>query len=346
MQKIYCSIVSTVLLSWAIRTVGAAERSSDSFKSLSIKTVVNGKSIVDNVIVHDNDSCVFFLKDKNGNKFEPSEGEEIRYEWFVECKEVGGRNKQYKINKENDTNCLSFRVKPQMWEDMFFLNENIIADNTGYFGVSCHIKLRCELLVTTNDITHRFSYTKPVLFEVIPSTPVLELDNIYIDEIVGNITYYMVQITVNSLNNCKGGLLYLRNPLDGYKYGIGGFNISEPKTSISFNSGAIGDSYRFEAYNEYGSSASEFLTPDWNTVSVKDTKIDDVNIASRCGWLEISSDNPICNIKIFKPNGKICYNNEAPDANKIQINLEQGGLYILSLTKGNNKRITCKIFIK
>lgn len=345
MRKIYCSIVSIVLLSCVVRTVGAAERSSDFFKSLSIGTVVNGKSIADSVIVHANDSCVFFLKDTYGNIFDPSGSDEIRCEWFAECKEIGGRNHQYKVNKENDADCLSFRVRPRMWENVFFVNENIMADNTGYSGVSCHIKLRCELLVTVDDITHRFSYTKPVLFDVIPSTPVLELDNIYVDEIVGDITYYMVQMTVSSLNNCKGGRLYLRNPLDGYEYGIGGFNISEPETPISFNSGTIGDSYRFEAYNDYGCSASDFLTPDWNAVSVTDVKADDVDISSGHGWLEINSDEPIGNIKIFKPDGKVCHD-EAPDVDKVRINIGQGGLYILSLTKGNNKRITRKIFIK
>lgn len=78
-QKIYSKIIALLLLWLSSANLFAQHE----YKNMRIGIEVNGQLVNDaKVVLHDNDTCTFFLLDKNGNKVTYlSSNENYSFEW-------------------------------------------------------------------------------------------------------------------------------------------------------------------------------------------------------------------------------------------------------------------------
>lgn len=341
MQKSLCEIIFLFFPSLLLNifAMGKVVKSCD----IHITAIVNGKeAAADTLLLNDNDSCELFvehIKSGENNSFAPLEAS--CYEWYIQYHSISGELKSELINGEH-SNSLSFRVKPNLWNKKF-ANENILGFPGNVAGdfIGTDVNIVCVNKSADCGKVNLSRCTVPIKYDVLPPTPVLEMDSLYLytaDEY--DLTYSVANINVWACDYDVAIFVIYR---DDWPYAIEQ-TINEPVCSpftLTVDYCLPGDSFRLEAYNEYGCSGSNLLMPDWGIISsIKEEIKEDFNLFVRRGELNIGFDDEIAKVMLSDLQGIVCAQIIPATKEPIKIVNVPNGMYILTIIKRNGGKFS------
>ena len=103
------------------------------FSHMRLGAEVNGKQVCDKVVLHDNDTCTFFLMDKNGNKvtYLPSE-KNYSFEWNLKFPTISGGTRNCRINTTRYGSIIGIKITPTGLFERNFADTNANPKDFGY----------------------------------------------------------------------------------------------------------------------------------------------------------------------------------------------------------------------
>lgn len=292
---------------------------------------MNGSYMDKDIILHDKDSCTFFLLDGQGNMIERSSQEDEEFLWEVRFKDRNGKIWSKTLNG-NGCVC-GFSIHPDSFNVMFH-NGKALA-SVGY-GI-------CD---SEGEVTCLFKgryYGIPVKLDVLPPEPkveIVEQQIIYFEEL----PLFTVKLKITA-NEAKSGVLFVSIPYNNTWIS----EAIDTKVPMPFymtvDYGYEESGYWCQVNNAYGVTGSDIVFPDWSSTAIQNTMDDKsgVRISSDNGFCHISSNETMRYVNIVDMNGRMTYS--AADVTDTNVMLDRG-LYIVKVTDKSGKRIINKVLIK
>lgn len=309
------------------------------FDYMHIGVEVNGKPVCGKVVLHDNDTCTFFLLDKNGNKVTYlSSKENFSFEWNLKFTTTSGGTFKKNLNNERSDSLMGIRISPERCGDRFV--KNVHDDTWGYY-------LKGEI---TCDLMHGFAlwyiYTMPIELDVLPTVHDIEI----VEQSILPENNYVASFSVMA-ENFRAGMFFIYDPTlpphSGFSPFISCWFFDPPcemPTLLTFDYLLPKYGFFSEFYNAYGHCCSDIIYPDWSKNNVSPiTENNDISISVKDGTCNVISRNIINKIGVHDVNGMTVFSGSKKSEFYIPL---KGGLYIMSITDNNGNMIRKKILIK
>lgn len=324
-QKVYSALIICLIIIFCPFALYSQE-----YNQLHIGAEVNGDLVYDKVVVHDKDTCSFYLMDKNGRKQTSLSGD-ISLGWYLSFPTRKGELWYKKINIDKCEHSVGLRITSEDFHNRFTndkaKNERGICYTDG--------EIKCYMW-KGNSLSNIYSMS--VLFDVLPSEPQIKILDTYLEEDNGYL--WPVAVAEVTTENFDYGLIYLSDsPLFSGEF----FMQSDPvpyrvNLYLTYESKC-----KCDVFNGYGVCGSEEVYPDWSQTSVANIKKDNISVFSGKGFCKIISERPMKNICIYDINGRIIFDTKSISQVDIPLN---NGIYILQIIDNEGVVTRKKILIK
>lgn len=340
-QKIYSKIIFLLLLWLSPANIFAQYE----YKKMRIGVEVNGQPVNnDKVVLHDNDTCTFFLLDKNGNKVTYlSSNKNYSFKWNIKFPCRGGGTWKKQLNIGNNDSILGIRISPSLFEEDFVKNVK-----SGLSGFCTEGEITCDL---KQGLALWYVYTTPIELDVLPPVPTVNIKEQYVfpDTVYMQWNDYVATFSVMA-EQFDCGTFYIYDPTlppncGFYNYYVCGIFEYPCEIPIELTLDCLLPENGFwcEFHNAYGWIGSDIIYPDWSQANVSDVDDETLSISTEGGFCDITLRNQIFSISIFDMSGKIVFSDKEKSQFSVPLNK---GLYILVIKDSKGKTTRKKILMK
>lgn len=339
-QKIYSKII--VLLLFCLLPVNISAQYD--YKNMRIGVEVNGQPFNGKVVLHDNDTCTFFLLDKEGNKVTYlSSKENYSFEWNIKFPKTGGGIWKKRLNVVNSDSILGIRISPDLFEEQFVKN---VRSGMSGFCTYTDGEITCDLKSAS-----WYVYTMPIELDVLPPVPTIDITEQYVypDTVYMQGNDYIATFSITA-EQFDMGTFYMYDPTLPPNSGIFNYFLCEIfeypcempiLLTLDYLLPEVG--FWCEFHNDYGWIGSDLIYPDWSQANVSYVGDEAMTVSVRGGFCDVTCINPIGNIRIFDMNGRIVFSDKEKSEFHIPLNK---GLYILDINDNKGKITRKKILMK
>lgn len=309
------------------------------FDYMYIGAEVNGKPVSGKIVLHDNDTCTFFLLDKNGNKVTYlSSKENFSFEWNFKFTTTSGGTFKKNLNNERSDSIMGIRISPERCGDRFVKN---IHDDT--WGYCLEGEITCDLM---QGLALWYIYSMPIELDVLPSVHDIEI----VEQTILPENNHVASFSVMA-ENFKDGLFIIYDPIlpphSGFSPFISCWFFDPPcemPTLLTFDYLLPEYGFFSKFYNEYGHCCSDIIYPDWSKANISPiTDNDDISISIKDETCNIMSKNIINIVRIYDMSGMTVFSGSQKSEFHIHLNK---GLYIMNITDNKGNMTRKRILIK
>lgn len=340
-QKVYGALIICLIIIFCPFVLYSQE-----YNQLHIGAEVNGDLVYDKVVLHDNDTCSFFLLDRYGNKVTSiSEDNGLVLEWNLKFQTTSGKVLKYKLSDIHEDCSVGVRVIPNGFSGIKFMDGYLRAIKTGNY---CYTngEIVCNLTIGHS----KYSYVNPIEYDVLPSKPVIEIIDNYIYTDSSGESCPVSIFSINTENFLEGYLFVYDHTLSNIPGTIDYFITEriepfEQMPIIITVDYLSTENYGFwcEVFNHYGASGCELVYLDWSQSGVTNVMKNKELVLCGKGFCKIISERTMKNICIYDINGRIIF--DIKNISQVDVPLNNG-IYILQIIDNEGGVTRKKILIK
>lgn len=337
-QKVYTKVVFLLFVFCHVVNVSAQD-----FNKMHIGAEVNGKLVDGELVLHDTDSCTFFLLDEQGCRMTClPQGDNYSLTWNLCFKSIYGDVWKKNLNGGKRDSIVGISVYPDSF-DVLFVNDKIRRNNLSY-RTCCQVgEITCDLKI---GLAAWYVYTIPVFFDVLPPEPHIEIIDNYIEQEESSEPFPVVILSITA-DNFDKGLLWVDDADINFMHSGDSFSSSTEMPFIvkaDFATERCG--FWCEVSNDYGISGSDEVFPDWSQTAIWNATVKDggdIKVLCGHGFCHVTSESIMRSVCVTDAKGRTVYSSQ--NQSDVIIPLARG-LYIVTIVKLDGEWTRRKILIR